>query len=212
MAAALELYREGNTHPSKKEICKRLYNGHSNSHTMASFNLLRVRDKLASNGASTRVVAVNHFFNHRRPPKELAEVERCVRFGKNRAAMRLVFVRPTDDSSRLLFEVSESENGIKGARKLAEVGKRIEHAIKEDCITLDRAKTITRRFLDTSTPTLFDSAPADPLPLPPGVTKLIAAPAMPIYLVGRCRSCGMSLTSPDPKPEDLCLKCKPVIS
>ncbi len=211
MEACLELYRADNNHPSKQEICKRLYNGHSNSYTMASFNLLRVRDLLMANGASMRVVAVNHLYSHRRPPTELAEVQQCVRFGKGRPAMRLVFVRPTDESSRLLFEVSVSENGLKGARKLAEVGKRITQAVEEDCITLDRARTISQRFLNVSTPTLFDSDtadPPDPRPLPSGVTKLIAAPAS-IYLVGQCRSCGMSLTSPDPTPINLCSKCEP---
>ena len=206
--ACLALYTAGNNHPEKKEICQRLYNGHSNSYTMASFNLLRVRDLLMANGATMRVVAVNHYYNPRRPPTELAEVQQCVRFGQGRPAMRLVFVRPTDESSRLLFEVSVSENGLKGARKLAEVGKRITHAVEEDCITLDRARTISQRFLNVSTPTLPDSDTDDPRSMPSGVTELIAAPAPSLYLVGQCRSCGMSLTSPDPTPMNLCLKCE----
>jgi len=212
---ALSLFNNGNHCPSKKEICQGLYNGHSNIHNMRSFNLLRTRNLLVEGDAAIPVVAVNVLYSPRRPPKTVDAAEQCVRYTTGRPATRIVFVRPTDEPSRLLYEVSEAEQGMKGAGKLAKINNRVKHAIEEDCISPERARTMIYRMRDRAMPQLFE---VEQLPdpkskaLPFLVTRLpdpkgsVIGPTT--YAVGYCRKCGHKVFSLYPVPQEFCADCE----
>ncbi len=212
----MSLFNNGNHCPSKKEICQGLYNGHSNIYNMRSFNLLRTRNLLVERGESIPVVAVNALYSPRRPPKTIGAAEQCVRYTTGRPATRIVFVRPSDEASRLLYEVSEAEQGMKGAGKLAKINNRLKHAIDEDCISPERARTMIYRMRDRAIPELFEAKTLpDPKPqaLPYLVTELPDPQRSALftkYAVGHCRQCGHKIVSSQPVPKEFCADCEEV--
>lgn len=80
-------------------------------------------------------VLVNRFYNPKAPPETTSTAQQCVRFGVGRKADRIIFVEPSNQGARLLFQIAQAQNGESSAAKLSEFGKRMNQGVEDDCIS-----------------------------------------------------------------------------